>query len=69
MQLMDRLASYGKIGMFVIGLVSNTTLVIIVPYNLPMFTLVIYADTLGKSPPSARRPGWAAASGRRSRTG
>ncbi len=46
MQLMDRLASYGKIGMFVIGLVSNTTLVIIVPYNLPMFTLVIYADTL-----------------------
>lgn len=46
MRFMDRLASYGKIGMFVVGLVSNTTLVIIVPYNLPMFTLVIYADTL-----------------------
>jgi len=41
---MDKLASYGMIGMFVLGLVSNTTLVIIVPYNLPMFTLVIYAD-------------------------
>lgn len=46
MRFMDRLASYGKIGMFLLGLVSNTTLVIIVPYNLPMFTLIIYADTL-----------------------
>jgi len=46
MSLMDRLASYGKVGMFVLALFSNMTLVIIVPYNLPMFTLVIYADTL-----------------------
>ncbi|MCC6799571.1 MAG: hypothetical protein IT325_05620 [Anaerolineae bacterium] len=46
MRLMDRLASYGKVGMFILALLSNMTLVIIVPYNLPMFTLVIYADTL-----------------------
>lgn len=46
MRLMDRLASYGKIGMFILALVSNMTLVIIVPYNLPMFTLIIYADSL-----------------------
>ncbi|NLX09899.1 MAG: hypothetical protein GXY36_09610 [Chloroflexi bacterium] len=43
---MDTLAEYGIAGMFVIGLVSNSTLVIQVPYNLPMFSLVIYADSL-----------------------
>jgi membrane protein YqaA with SNARE-associated domain len=43
---MDRLAEWGLLGMFVIGLFSNMTLVIIVPYNLPMFTLVIYADSV-----------------------
>lgn len=46
MSLMDQLASYGKVGMFVLALFANMTLVIIVPYNLPMFTLVIYADSL-----------------------
>lgn len=46
MRYMDWLASYGKMGMFLLGLVSNTTLVFVVPYNLPMFTLVIYADTV-----------------------
>jgi membrane protein YqaA with SNARE-associated domain len=43
---MDRLADWGLLGMFLIGLFSNMTLVIIVPYNLPMFTLVIYADSV-----------------------
>lgn len=43
---MDTLADHGLIGMFTIGLFSNMTLVIQIPYNLPMFTLVIYADTI-----------------------
>jgi membrane protein YqaA with SNARE-associated domain len=43
---MGRLTRWGALGMFVIGMFSNMTLVIIVPYNLPMFTLVIYADSV-----------------------
>ena len=43
---MNTLADWGLPGMFVLGLLSNMTLVIIVPYNLPMFTLVIYADSI-----------------------
>lgn len=43
---MDTLADYGLIGMFIIGLVSNVSLVIQIPYNLPMFTLVIYASSI-----------------------
>lgn len=43
---MDTLADHGLIGMFTIALFSNVTLVIQIPYNLPMFTLIIYADTL-----------------------
>jgi hypothetical protein len=43
---MHTLTHYGKLGMFVIGLISNVTLIILVPYNLPMFTLVIYADSI-----------------------
>ncbi len=39
---MDFLSEYGLVGMFIIGLVSNTTLVIIVPYTLPMLPLVVY---------------------------
>jgi hypothetical protein len=45
---MHTLAKWGLAGMFIIGLVSNMTLVIIVPYNLPMFSLVIYADSLAE---------------------
>jgi membrane protein YqaA with SNARE-associated domain len=37
-------ADYGVVGTFLIALASNWTLVIQVPYNLPMFTLLIYAD-------------------------
>lgn len=43
---LEQLADYGLIGMFLIGLFSNMTLVIIVPYVLPMLTLVPYADSL-----------------------
>ncbi|HML23645.1 MAG TPA: hypothetical protein PKD09_18460 [Aggregatilinea sp.] len=39
---MDFLSEYGLVGMFIIGLLSNTTLVIIVPYTLPMLPLVVY---------------------------
>ncbi|WP_119068442.1 hypothetical protein [Aggregatilinea lenta] len=42
---MDFLSEYGLVGMFVIGLLSNTTLVIIVPYTLPMLPLVVYMDS------------------------
>jgi membrane protein YqaA with SNARE-associated domain len=41
---MDRLAEWGAPGMFLIALPSNMTLVIQVPYNLPMFSLIIFAD-------------------------
>jgi len=43
---MNRLADHGLLGMFLLSLVSNMTLVIQVPYNMPLFSLVIYADTL-----------------------
>ena len=44
--IMERVSKWGMPGMFLIGLFSNMTLVIVVPYNLPLFTLVIYADSL-----------------------
>lgn len=44
--LMADLAGYGAVGMFFIALPSNTTLVIQVPYNLPMFTLLLYASSV-----------------------
>jgi cardiolipin synthase len=44
--MMGDLAGYGAVGMFLIALPSNTTLVIQVPYNLPMFTLILYANTV-----------------------
>ena len=44
--VMERVSKWGMPGMFLIGLFSNMTLVIVVPYNLPLFTLVIYADSL-----------------------
>jgi membrane protein YqaA with SNARE-associated domain len=45
---MSDLAEYGALGTFLIALSSNTTLVIQVPYNLPMFTVLLYADTFWK---------------------
>jgi uncharacterized membrane protein YdjX (TVP38/TMEM64 family) len=45
-RIMDDLSGYGAIGMFLIALPSNTTLVILVPYNLPMFTLALYAHNV-----------------------
>jgi membrane protein YqaA with SNARE-associated domain len=43
---MDKVADWGLVGMFGIALASNMTLVIQVPYNLPMFTLAIYAHSV-----------------------
>lgn len=43
---MDTLSDYGLPGMFVIGLFSNMTLVIQVPYNLPMIPLVAYSESI-----------------------
>ncbi|RPI99594.1 MAG: hypothetical protein EHM39_06230 [Chloroflexi bacterium] len=42
---MAKAATYGAVGVFLIALGSNWTLIIQVPYNLPMFTLLLYADS------------------------
>lgn len=42
---MDRLTDWGYVGLFVIGLFSNMTLVFLVPYALPLLTLSVYADS------------------------
>jgi membrane protein YqaA with SNARE-associated domain len=47
--LTGNLAGYGAAGMFLIALPSNATLVIQVPYNLPMFSLVLYSNTLSEA--------------------
>jgi membrane protein YqaA with SNARE-associated domain len=44
--VMDRLTEWGYGGLFVIGLLSNMTLVFMIPYALPLLTLSIYADSL-----------------------
>jgi len=41
--LMKDLAKWGAPGMFVLAIISNVTLVLIVPYNLPFLSLVPYA--------------------------
>lgn len=43
---MDRLAEYGAVGMFLIALPSNMSLVFVVPYNLPMFSLLLYVESV-----------------------
>jgi len=43
---METLTDYGYVGLFFIGLVSNVTLVFLIPYALPLFTLSIYADSI-----------------------
>lgn len=45
-ELMNDLADYGAVGMFLISLPANTTLVIQIPYNLPMFSILVYADSV-----------------------
>lgn len=42
--MMEHMSAYGALGTFLIALLSNWTLVIQVPYNLPMFTVLLYAD-------------------------
>ena len=44
--LMDRLVSWGYAGLFVIGLLSNITLIFMIPYALPLLTLSVYADSI-----------------------
>lgn len=43
---MDTLAEWGYPGLFVIGLLANITLVILIPYAIPLMTLAIYADSV-----------------------
>jgi uncharacterized membrane protein YdjX (TVP38/TMEM64 family) len=43
--IMSDLAEYGAVGMFLIAMVLNMTLVINAPYNLPMFALILCTHT------------------------
>ncbi len=43
---MDRLVDWGYIGLFIIGLFSNMTLIFMIPYALPLLTLSVYADSI-----------------------
>jgi hypothetical protein len=43
---MDTLANWGYLGLFVICLFSNMTLVILIPYALPLLSLSIYAHSV-----------------------
>lgn len=42
---MDELTRWGWLGMFFIAYVSNLTLVMALPYGLPLFTLVFYSQS------------------------
>ncbi|MCD4686143.1 MAG: hypothetical protein K8S97_09425 [Anaerolineae bacterium] len=44
-QWMQHLTKWGVLGMFAIAYVSNLTLVMPLPYGLPLFTLVLYAES------------------------
>ena len=43
---MARLVDWGYIGLFIIALFSNMTLIFVVPYALPLLTLSIYASSI-----------------------
>jgi uncharacterized membrane protein YdjX (TVP38/TMEM64 family) len=43
--MMSHLVEYGAVGMFLIAMVLNMTLVINAPYNLPMFALILCTHT------------------------
>jgi membrane protein YqaA with SNARE-associated domain len=45
---MNRLVDYGYIGLFIIALFSNMTLIFMVPYALPLLTLSVYASSILK---------------------
>lgn len=42
---MDELVEWGWLGMFIIAYISNLTLVMALPYGLPLFTLVFYSQS------------------------
>lgn len=58
-QWMQHLTKWGLLGMFAIAYISNLTLVMPLPYGLPLFTLVLYAE----SPHDALLLGLAAGTG------
>ncbi len=43
---MNWFTEWGYVGMFFIGMFANVTLVILIPYALPLMTLSIYADNV-----------------------
>ncbi len=43
---MERMTDWGYVGLFIISLFANTTLIILLPYAIPLLTLSIYADSL-----------------------
>lgn len=43
---MDRMAALGIAGVFVVALISNGSLLIQVPYTLPMLSVALYSDNL-----------------------
>ncbi len=43
---MDALVKWGYVGLFIIGLLANVTLVFLIPYAIPLMTLAIYADSV-----------------------
>jgi membrane protein YqaA with SNARE-associated domain len=45
---MARLVDWGYIGLFIISLFSNMTLIFVIPYALPLLTLSIYASSVLK---------------------
>jgi membrane protein YqaA with SNARE-associated domain len=45
---MDHLVDWGYIGLFIIALFSNMTLIFMIPYALPLLTLSIYASSILK---------------------
>ncbi|MBN2305855.1 MAG: hypothetical protein JXQ72_15335 [Anaerolineae bacterium] len=45
-RFMDSMTDWGMVGLFIIGLFANMTLVFMIPYALPLMTLSIYADSV-----------------------
>lgn len=45
---MARMVDWGLPGLFLASLVANVTLVFLIPYALPLFTLSVYADSLAE---------------------
>jgi membrane protein YqaA with SNARE-associated domain len=45
-RLIDDMSELGMIGVFIIALISNSSLLIQVPYTLPMLSVALYSDSL-----------------------